>query len=156
MDFESSVLLVHWAFRGFTDRALKALLAAREQAAERQHEQVAPAHLLLALAVIEPGPGRDVLDRLGVDLPQSVAQLEALLPAQSAAEADDPPLSPEIEQLLVEAKAESVRLGHRYVGTEHLVLGMLRCGACPAGDYLRKRGVTAERFREEALRLLAA
>jgi ATP-dependent Clp protease ATP-binding subunit ClpA len=110
VDFASLLSLVHLAFPGFTDRALKALSAAREQAAVRHHQQVAPEHLLLALAVIEPGPGRVTLDRLGVDLRQSVAQLEALLPAPGAGKADDPPLSLEMEQLLAEAKAESAWL----------------------------------------------
>jgi hypothetical protein len=60
-----------------------------------------------------------------------------------------------MERLLVEAKAQSTALGHRYVGTEHLVLGLLRCQDCPASVYLLQLGITVEQFRTEALRLLA-
>lgn len=122
----------------------------------RNHQQVCPEHLLLALAAIEPGPGRVTLDRLGVSLQQSMAQLEALLPSPAEVATADNSFSPETERLLTEARAEAVALGHRYVGTEHFVLALLRCGACPASDYLRKRGVTASRLREEVLRLLAS
>jgi ATP-dependent Clp protease ATP-binding subunit ClpC len=147
--------LLQCAFPGFTDRALNALSAARDQAAARRHRQVTPEHVLLALA-IDPGLGRVTLEHLGVDLQQDLAGVEALVSvAPPAAPEDHWSFSPEVEQLLAEAKAESAGFGHRYVGTEHLVLGLLRCGPCPAGDYLRANGVTVERFREEVLRLLA-
>jgi ATP-dependent Clp protease ATP-binding subunit ClpC len=139
----------------FTDRAVKVLSVARQRAATQRHRYVAPEHVLFALAAVEVGPGRLTLQRLGVNLQNDVDRLEAMATAPPIAVAQQPSLSLETEHLVAEARDQSKKLGHRYVGTEHLVLGLLRCGQCPAGDYLRERGVTVEKFREETLKVLA-
>lgn len=54
----------------------------------------------------------------------------------------------------VVARAEFAELGHGYIGLEHIVLALIRCGQCPAGNYLRERGVSIGRFRKEVLRSL--
>ena len=155
MDFATMYPLVQLAFPGFTDRALEALSVARKQAADARHRYVTPEHLLLALAQIEAGPGRVALSGLGVDLLEETAHVASLIPAGPVATAEDRlSFSPAAERLLAEAKAGATELGHRYVGTEHFVLGMLRCGPCPAGDYLRQRGITVDGFRREVIRLL--
>ena len=61
---------------------------------------------------------------------------------------------PAAQQTLELAPSEARCFNHNYVGTEHLVLGLLRCGPCPGGDYLRERGVTVKNFRQEMLQIL--
>jgi len=155
MDFGQLWTLVNCVFRHFTDRALTVLAVAGKEAAARHQQLVTAEHVLLALANVERGPGRVCLECLGIDLQQHAACIAALVdqtPSQTST--DHPAFSPIVERLLAEARAESQELGHNYVGTEHLVLGLLRCGTCPAGAYLREHGVTIENLRAEALRLL--
>jgi ATP-dependent Clp protease ATP-binding subunit ClpC len=142
-----------WGFqfssRRFTDRATYVLAEARHQAA-RRHCHIAPEHVLLALTIIESGQVRIILERLGVDLQRDCKQLAALVPAASpSASTGKPKFSPETKRLLEQARQSARDLSHNYVGSEHLVLGLLRCQPCPAGNYLRARGVTVEKFREE-------
>jgi ATP-dependent Clp protease ATP-binding subunit ClpC len=139
----------------FTDRAVNVVAVARAQADKRHHRLVTPEHVLLALAQVEPGPGRVTLARLGVRLKQLMDDLSALVtavPERSAGEKLT--LSPEVEAMLKQAKAQAQALGHNYVGTEHFVLALL-AGGGPAADFLKARGITVERFREEVLRFLA-
>jgi ATP-dependent Clp protease ATP-binding subunit ClpC len=138
----------------FTDRAIKLLSVAREKAETRRHALVTPEHVLLALLTIERGVGRVALERLGIDFQREERAIADLV-------AGGPPASPnhgqsfsgEAERMIAEAKIASKELGHNYVGTEHVVLGLLRCGTCPAGDYLRKVGITVDGFGEEVMRI---
>jgi ATP-dependent Clp protease ATP-binding subunit ClpC len=144
------------SIQGFTDRAVKVLAFARAEANERFHRVVTPEHVLLALAKVEPGPGRVTLERLGVELVNHKEDLVALvsgLPERSAVEKLS--FSSELEQILRQAKAQARALGLKYVGTEHLVLALLATGVCPAAEFLKTRGVTLEPFQEELLRVLA-
>ncbi|HYV36290.1 MAG TPA: Clp protease N-terminal domain-containing protein [Gemmataceae bacterium] len=156
MDYASVWCLLQCAFPGFTDRALKVLSVAREQADALHQKLVTPEHVLQALAAVEPGVGRVALERLGIDFERESAQIAAIVPVVPPMPPDDfHSFSEDAERLIAEAKAASKELGHRYVGTEHLVLGLLGCGPCTAGDFLRTRGITVERFRETAMGLLA-
>jgi ATP-dependent Clp protease ATP-binding subunit ClpC len=138
-----------------TDRAIKVLRVARDRAATCCHPRVTPEHVLWALATVEHGPGRVTLERLGVDLARNLAELETLPELAHAGTEVKPVPSQEVEQLLRQAKVEAQSLGHNYVGTEHIVLGLLSCEPCPAVDYLRVRGVSLENVRKEALRVLS-
>jgi ATP-dependent Clp protease ATP-binding subunit ClpC len=131
------------------------LCAASEIAFARQH-QVVPEDVLLALTEIHPNVGRTVLENLGVNAKQDQSQIATLFPARFPLTEDEAlSFSQEMYQLFAEARAESKELGHSYVGTEHLVLAMLRCESSQACDYLRRRGVTLEKVRHEVLRLFA-
>jgi ATP-dependent Clp protease ATP-binding subunit ClpC len=144
--------LARLAFPDFTGRTLNVLLAAKKQAVERHHRHVTPEHLLLAIAVADHSMAGAALVRLGVDLQRDVAQIAAIIAAPLSADSDQVSFSPETERLLTQARAEFEELGHRYIGLEHIVLALIRCGQCPAGNYLRERGVSIERFRKELLR----
>jgi ATP-dependent Clp protease ATP-binding subunit ClpC len=156
MDYVAVWSLLQCAFPGFTDRALELLSAARDLAEARHHALVTPEHVLQALTAIQPGVGRVALERLGIEFERDGATLAALASAAQPASPDEcQAFSGEAEQMLTQARAASREMGHRWVGTEHLVLGLLCCGPCPAGDYLRGRGVTGDKLRAETLRLLA-
>ena len=155
MDYAVLLRLLQFVFPGFTDRALEAMSVARDQAAAARQTFVTPEHILAALSTIEAGVGRVTLEQLGIDFQREATQIMALASVGPTKLPDDHQiLSSETERLLSEAKAAAKELGHNYVGTEHLVLGILRCGPCPAGDYLRTRGITVEMFSKQALELL--
>jgi ATP-dependent Clp protease ATP-binding subunit ClpC len=139
-----------------TDCTCEILLLARKHATARNHEEIAPEHLLLGMATHDKRRmARAVLERLGVELPRGATQIAALLlVAEMTESCESPSFSPQMVRLLREAKAESKELRHTWVGSEHLALGLLRCGPCAAGEYLKEKGVTAERFREETLKAL--
>jgi ATP-dependent Clp protease ATP-binding subunit ClpC len=154
MGWSSFLFSLRFSARGFTDRAVKVLSVARQNAEAHCHRNIEPEHVLLALAAVKPGPGRLALERLGVDLARDTEQIAGLAAALPMTPGEQPSFNPATERLVAAAQAQSKELGHRYVGTEHLVLGLLRCGPCRAGDYLRDRDVTVERFRNELMRLL--
>ena len=145
----------HLAVRGFTDHAVGVLSEARHQAAIRRDRDTEPEHVLLALAMARRQPAAMIaLERLGVDLRRDLDQLAALLRCPTGASSDKPRFSPETKQLLAHARLMAKQLGQNYIGTEHLVLGLLGSDSCPAADYLRARGATKDRFLEELIGLL--
>ena len=156
MDYSSLLRLVRYVFPNFTDRALDVLSAAQQNAAEANDRHVSPEHVLLAIANVQQGVGSVALERLGVDLRRQVKELEALVRATASKPHEDlpPSFSPETERLLAAARAEAKELGHNYVGTEHLVVGLLRCEG-PASEYLQRGGLTAAQLRVQILQLLA-
>lgn len=137
-----------------TDRAIKVLRVARDRATTNRDPQITPEHVLWALANVERGPGRLALERLGVDLRKSLRELELLHTACSGDPHSAPVPSPEVDQLLQNAKAQAKLLRHDYVGTEHLILGLLSGGTCPALHFLHQRGIGLDRFREAVLWVL--
>jgi ATP-dependent Clp protease ATP-binding subunit ClpC len=152
--------LIRTAFPGADDFALtdcaEAILSAARKHAARGHGQIAPEHVLLEMATFdERRVAHSVLERLGVDLPCGATEIVALLPSsETASPSEDQSFSPQAVRLLSEAQAEAYELGHTWIGSEHLVLGLLRCGSCAASEYLLARSVTAARIREETLRAL--
>jgi ATP-dependent Clp protease ATP-binding subunit ClpC len=141
--------------RRFTDRAIQVVNVAVQQAADRGHAAVVPEHVLLALALVKPGPGRAALEHLGLDLGRECEALAALLPGGPSGEPGNrPPVSPEVEALLDEAAAQSRRLGHNWVGTEHLTVALFSADAGQAGTFLRGRGISPETLRQAVLAVL--
>jgi ATP-dependent Clp protease ATP-binding subunit ClpC len=139
-----------------TDCAVDILLVASNRAMGRGHGKITPEHVLFGMAThVERRVVRVVLEGFGVDLPRNLAQIAAILPAHAKGDAvASHSFSPQTVRLLSEAKAESDELGHNWIGSEHLTLGLLRCGPCAAGEFLREKGVTPERFRRELVTVL--
>ncbi|MCX8140473.1 MAG: hypothetical protein N3E46_12405 [Gemmataceae bacterium] len=152
MDWSSLVFALRYSLKGFTDRAVNVLVAARRHAVRRGHQAVTPEHVLLGLATLEAGCANAVLRRLGVDLRCALAEITALAEATPRAPSPRRPvLSPELECVLEQAKRQAQAWGHRHVGTEHLIIGLLLGSPCPAADYLRGLGITADQLRQEWL-----
>jgi ATP-dependent Clp protease ATP-binding subunit ClpC len=156
MDWASLRQSLGLSLRRFTDRAVKVMAVARKEAEERQHLYVTPEHVLSALAKVERGPGRVTLERLGLDLEEHRDAIDDLLAGILVrTTADKLTVGWEVKALLGQAEKQSHALGHSYVGTEHIVLALLAAGGGRAAEFLGTRGISTERFREEALRLLA-
>ena len=137
----------------FTQRARRVLSLAHQEAERMRHNYIGTEHLLLGLIREEGGVAGRVLRELGLDAARVQEIVERLAgPGQYRGGKLD--LSPGTQQVLEYAVEEARRMGHHYIGTEHLLLGLVRHGEGMALDVLRKLGVTPEQIRRQTRRVL--
>ena len=142
----------------FTDRVRKVLQMAREEAARLHHEYVGTEHILLGLIREGEGVAAAVLTNLNVDLDDIQQKIEETVKKGKAAAQPGPdlPYTSRAKKVLELAMTEARELNHSYVGTEHLLLGLLREEKGIAAQVLSDAGVTLEQSRAETLRLLGS
>jgi ATP-dependent Clp protease ATP-binding subunit ClpC len=142
----------------FTDRVRKVLQMAREEAARLHHEYVGTEHILLGLIREGEGVAAAVLTNLNVDLEEIQQKIEETVKKGKAGTVTGPdlPYTSRAKKVLELAMAEARELNHSYVGTEHLLLGLLREEKGIAAQVLNDAGVTLEQSRAETLRLLGS
>jgi len=143
----------------FTDRVRKVLQMAREEAARLHHEYVGTEHILLGLIREGEGVAAAVLSNLNVDLEDIQQKIEETVKkgkAPAAAGPPDLPYTSRAKKVLELAMSEARELNHSYVGTEHLLLGLLREEKGIAAQVLTDAGVNLEQARAETLRLLGS
>ena len=142
----------------FTDRVRKVLQMAREEAARLHHEYVGTEHILLGLIREGEGVAAAVLSNLNVDLEEIQQKIEDSVKKGKAAAAAGPdlPYTSRAKKVLELAMSEARELNHSYVGTEHLLLGLLREEKGIAAQVLTDVGVNLEQARAETLRLLGS
>jgi ATP-dependent Clp protease ATP-binding subunit ClpC len=142
----------------FTDRVRKVLQMAREEAARLHHEYVGTEHILLGLIREGEGVAAAVLANLNVDLEEIQQKIEDSVKKGKAAAAAGPdlPYTSRAKKVLELAMSEARELNHSYVGTEHLLLGLLREEKGIAAQVLTDVGVNLEQARAETLRLLGS
>jgi ATP-dependent Clp protease ATP-binding subunit ClpC len=140
----------------FTERVRKVLAMAREEAARLHHEYVGTEHILLGLIREGEGVAAAVLQNLSVDLEEIQQKIEETVKKGKAAQATGPdlPYTSRAKKVLELAMGEARELNHSYVGTEHLLLGLLREEKGIAASVLTDAGVNLEAARAETLRLL--
>ena len=140
----------------FTERVRKVLAMAREEAARLHHEYVGTEHILLGLIREGEGVAAAVLQNLNADLDEIQTKIEETVKKGKAAQATGPdlPYTSRAKKVLELAMAEARELNHSYVGTEHLLLGLLREEKGIAAQVLTDTGVNLEAARSETLRLL--
>jgi ATP-dependent Clp protease ATP-binding subunit ClpC len=137
----------------FTQRARRVLSLAHQEAERMRHNYIGTEHLLLGLMREEGGVAGRVLRELGLEADRVQEIVERLTgPGQNRGGKLD--LSPGTQQVLELAVEEARRMGHHYIGTEHLLLGLVRHGQGIALDVLRKLGVTPEQIRRQTRRVL--
>src|SRR5512135_1968865 len=137
----------------FTQRARRVLSLAHQEAERMRHNYIGTEHLLLGLIREEGGVAGRVLRELGLDADRVQEIVERLTgPGQYRGGKLD--LSPGTQQVLEYAVDEARRMGHHYIGTEHLLLGLVRLNEGIAMDVLRKLGVTPEQIRRQTRRVL--
>jgi excisionase family DNA binding protein len=140
----------------FTDRARKVLSLANEEARHYNHSGVGTEHVLLAIMREGGGIAAKALSQLQMQPDEVRAQIEALHPAREQPLGDEQPgMTTQGQESIMLAVQEAQSLGHHYIGTEHLLLGLLREGGEPGGQVLRKSGVTLEKARAIVKQLLA-
>ena len=140
----------------FTERVRKVLAMAREEAARLQHPWVDSEHLLLGLLREGEGVAAAVLQNLGADLDELMTQTEALAQKGKKGEIDSPdlPYTSRAKKILELTMAEARDFSHSFVGTEHLLLGIIREEKGVGAQVLAQAGITHEAARAETLRIL--
>jgi len=137
----------------FTQRARRVLSLAHQEAERMRHNYIGTEHLLLGLIREEGGVAGRVLRELGLEADR-VQEIVERLTGTGEYSGGKLDLSPGTQQVLEYAVDEARRLGHHYIGTEHLLLGLVRQGEGIAMDVLRKLGITSEQIRRQTRRVL--
>ena len=141
----------------FTDRVRKVLAMAREEAIRLQHDYVGTEHILLGLIREGEGVAAAVLTNLNIDLDQIHEQVEESVKKGKATIAlGELPYTSRAKKVLEFAMAEARELSHSYVGTEHLLLGLLREEKGIAAQVLNSLGIGMEEARSETLKVLGS
>lgn len=140
----------------FTERVRKVLALSREEAVARHHEHVGTEHLLLAVIREGQGVGAAVLQNLDVDLDALKERLDRSIKAGDSASATGPdlPYTSRAKKVLELSMSSARDFEHSYVGTEHLLLGLIREQRGVAAQALSDSGVTFDNASQELLRLL--
>ena len=142
-------------FERFTDRARKVMALANQEAQMLKHEYIAPEHILLGLIKEGSGVGANVLKNLGIDLFLARKKVMEIVPAgPNLVTYDRLPQTPNAKKVIEETINAARDLNHNYVGTEHILMGILRTEANVAVSVLESMGLTKEAVREEIIRLL--
>jgi ATP-dependent Clp protease ATP-binding subunit ClpC len=141
-------------FEKFSERARRVLTLAQEEAQHLNHSYIDTEHILLGLAREEEGVAAKVLSNLGVGLSKVRAAVGFVIGRGEKPSPGDTGLTPRAKRVIELAIDEARHLGHNYIGTEHLLLGLLREGEGVAADILDSLGVTLERVRAETIRVL--
>jgi ATP-dependent Clp protease ATP-binding subunit ClpC len=144
-------------FERFTDRARKVMALANQEAQRFNHEYIGTEHILLGLVKEGSGVGANVLKNLDVDLRKVRLEVEKLVKAgPEMVTMGKLPQTPRAKKVIEYAIEEARNLNHNYVGTEHLLLGLLREHDGVAAQVLMNLGLKLEEVREEVLNLLGA
>ncbi len=139
----------------FSDRAQKVILIAQEEAKRLNHDYVGTEHILLGLVSIGEGLAVQILINLGIDLRKIKTEVEKIVPpGDNIMVLGEIPFSPRAKKVLEYAVDEANSMGHIYVGTEHILLGLLREKEGVAARVLEYLGVTYEDVQEEIFALL--
>jgi len=139
----------------FTDRVRRVMFLAREEAARLHHDYIGTEHLLLGIVREGEGLAAAILTNLGLDLDVLRRTIESMVPASSGSVTiGEIPFTPRAKHVLELSVDEAKLLGHNYVGTEHLLLGLIREGDGIAARVLLEFGADKKKVRDETLRLL--
>ncbi|MCZ6597058.1 MAG: NDP-hexose 4-ketoreductase, partial [Planctomycetota bacterium] len=144
-------------FDRFTDRAKKVMNLARQEAQRFNHEYLGTEHILLGLVQEGSGVAANVLRNLSIDLSKIRTEVEKLVKTgPSMVTMGQLPFTPRAKKVLELSMEEAGNLGHNYIGTEHLLLGLIKENEGIAAKVLTNLGVKLEDVREEVLEFLGA
>src|SRR5438270_155112 len=142
-------------FDKFTERARRVLTLAQEEAQRFNHNYIGTEHLLLGLVREGDGVAAKVLNNLGVELSKVRSAVEFIIGRGEKSISGEIGLTPRAKKVIELAVEEARRLNHSYIGTEHLLLGLVREGEGIAFGVLESLGVSLERVRTETTRILS-
>ncbi|MCM0757087.1 ATP-dependent Clp protease ATP-binding subunit [Sporomusa sphaeroides DSM 2875] len=140
-------------FNRFTDRARKVLILAQQEAARYGHGYIGTEHLLLGLLREGEGVAAKALASLGLEVDSVREQVETIL-GTGQEQANDIGYTPRAKKVIELAMEEALRLGHNYVGTEHILLGLIREGEGIAAQVLTGMGVDINLMRQRVIEML--
>jgi hypothetical protein len=140
-------------FERFTERARRVVVLAQEEAWMLNHNWIGTEHLLLGLIHEGEGVAARALESLGISL-QAVRQVEEIIGRGQEPPSGHIAFTPRAKKVLELSLREALQLGHEYIGTEHILLGLLREGDGVAAQVLVKLGAALERVRQQVVQLL--
>jgi len=141
-------------FERFTDTARRVVVYAKEEAQSLDHDHIGTEHILLGLLRDDTETAVQVLTSLGVSLPPARAQVEEMIGRGEQEPAGDIPFTPRAKKVLELSLREALQLGHNYIGSEHILLGLLREGEGGGAQVLRRLDVDFEQLRRAILTIL--
>ncbi|HUZ01689.1 MAG TPA: ATP-dependent Clp protease ATP-binding subunit [Thermomicrobiaceae bacterium] len=142
-------------FEKFTERARKVLTLAQEEAHRFNHNYIGTEHLLLGLVREGDGVAARVLSNMGVQLPKVRSAVEFIIGRGDSMVVGEIGLTPRAKKVIELAVDEARRLNHHYIGTEHLLLGLVREGEGIAAGVLESLGVNLEKVRQQVLQVVS-
>jgi excisionase family DNA binding protein len=142
-------------FSRFTDRARKVVTLAQEEARQINHNYIGTEHLLLGLLAEGKGVGALALKALGISLEEIRKDVVSKIGTGSSTPRGPIPFTPRAKKTLELSLREALLLGHNYIGTEHIILALLKEGSGVASQVLQARDVKDEALRDEVLKLLS-
>ena len=141
-------------FERFTDRARRAVELAQEEARRLNHNYIGTEHILLGLIREGEGVAAKALESLGISLEAVRQQVEKIIGRGQQAPSGHIPFTPRAKKVLELSLREAKALGHNYIGTEHILLGLIREGSGVAAQVLVKLGADLNRARQQVVQLL--
>src|SRR5256885_4759977 len=142
-------------FERFTDRARRVVVLAQEEARMLNHNYIGTEHILLGLIHEGEGVGAKALESLGISLEAVRQQVEEIIGQGQQAPSGHIPFTPRAKKVLELSLREALQLGHNYIGTEHILLGLIREGEGVAAQVLVKLGADLSRVRQQVIQLLS-
>jgi len=142
-------------FERFTDRARRVVVLAQEEARMLNHNYIGTEHILLGLIHEGEGVAAKSLESLGISLEAVRSQVEEIIGQGQQAPSGHIPFTPRAKKVLELSLREALQLGHNYIGTEHILLGLIREGDGVAAQVLVKLGADLNRVRQQVIQLLS-
>jgi Clp amino terminal domain, pathogenicity island component len=143
-------------FERFTDRARRVVVLAQEEARTLDHNFIGTEHILLGLIHEKQGVAASALESLGIRLEAVRQQVEQIVGRGEQAPSGHIPFTPRAKKVLEFSLRESQMLGHDYIGTEHILLGLIREGEGVAAQVLVRLGADLNRVRQQVIQVLHA
>jgi hypothetical protein len=142
-------------FERFTDRARRVVVMAQEEARMLNHNYIGTEHILLGLIREGEGVAAEALESLGISLDAVRQQVEEIIGLGQEAPSGHIPFTRRAKKVLELSLRESLQLGHNYIGTEHILLGLIREGDGVAAKVLVRLGADLNRVRQQVIQLIA-
>jgi Clp amino terminal domain, pathogenicity island component len=139
----------------FTDRARRVVVLAQEEARRLDHNYIGTEHILLGIIHEGEGVAAEALESLGISLDAVRQQVEEIIGRGQQAPSGHIPFTPRAKRVLELSLREALQLGHRYIGTEHILLGLIREGDGVAAQVLVRLGADLNLVRHQVIQLLA-
>jgi len=143
-------------FEKFTDRARQVVVLAQDEARRLRHKHIGTEHILLGLIHEGDGVAAQALQSLGIGLDAVRLKVEEITPPGEHTAPGHIPFTPRAKKVLELSLRESLDLGHNYIGTEHILLGLIREGRGVAAAALAGLGADPSRVRQSVVQLVAA
>jgi len=142
-------------FERFTDRARRVVVLAQEEAKQLNHNYIGTEHILLGLIREGDGIAAKALAELSISIDNVREQVQEIIGQGQTAPTGHIPFTPRAKKVLELSLREALQLGHNYIGTEHILLGLIREGEGVAAQVLVKLGADLTRVRQTVIQLLS-